>query len=111
MTSSLTRARRLAGAAMLAAASLGAVATPAAADYPDRPLRIIVPFAAGGATDVIARTVAQSMSTRLGQPVVVENKAGANGNIGAVMAARASLVEDLYTDPPPPHVLVARKSK
>ncbi|SEK00363.1 tripartite tricarboxylate transporter substrate binding protein [Achromobacter sp. NFACC18-2] len=95
MTNSLTRARRLAGAAMLAAASLGAVATPAAAQFPERPLRIIVPFAAGGATDVIARTVAQSMSTRLGQPVVVENKAGANGNIGAVMAARAE--PDGYT--------------
>lgn len=67
----------------------------AMADYPDRPLRIIVPFAAGGATDVIARTVAQAMSTRLGQSIVVENKAGANGNIGAVSAARSA--PDGYT--------------
>ncbi|TXI83259.1 MAG: tripartite tricarboxylate transporter substrate binding protein, partial [Cupriavidus sp.] len=67
----------------------------AMADYPDRPLRVIVPFAAGGATDVIARTVAQAMSSRLGQSVVVENKAGANGNIGAVSAARSA--PDGYT--------------
>lgn len=85
--------RRL--ARLTAAALLGAATLAAHAAYPDRPLRIIVPFAAGGATDVIARTVAQSMAQRLGQPVVVENKAGANGNIGAVMAARADA--DGYT--------------
>lgn len=98
MTTPLPPLRRLAVAAMLAASTLSAAsfsASSAAADYPERPLRIIVPFAAGGATDVIARTVAQSMATRLGQPVVVENKAGANGNIGAVMAARAE--PDGYT--------------
>ncbi|ARP89327.1 MFS transporter [Bordetella genomosp. 9] len=76
-------------------AALAAGAAAAHADFPDRPLRVIVPFAPGGATDVIARTVAQAMSTRLGQPVVVENKAGAHGNIGAVMAARAT--PDGYT--------------
>jgi len=76
--------------------ALGIGAAPvAAADFPDRPMHIIVPFAAGGATDVIARTVAQAMGEQLKQPVVVENKAGANGNIGAVMAARAQ--PDGYT--------------
>ncbi|MFC4276311.1 Bug family tripartite tricarboxylate transporter substrate binding protein [Achromobacter aloeverae] len=75
--------------------TLAVGATAAHADFPQRPLRVIVPFAPGGATDVIARTVAQAMSVRLGQPVVVENKAGANGNIGAVMAARAE--PDGYT--------------
>ena len=76
--------------------ALGVCAAPvAAADFPDRPMHIIVPFAAGGATDVIARTVAQAMGEQLKQPVVVENKAGANGNIGAVMAARAQ--PDGYT--------------
>ncbi len=80
----------------LAVATVLAVTTfSAMAEYPDHPLRIIVPFAAGGATDVIARTVAQAMSARLGQSVVVENKAGANGNIGAVSAARADA--DGYT--------------
>lgn len=81
---------RLCAGLMLAGAAAGAQA-----DYPERPLRVVVPFAPGGATDVIARTVAQGMSARLGQPVVVENKAGANGNIGAVIAARAE--PDGYT--------------
>ena len=67
----------------------------AAAAFPERPVRIIVPFAAGGATDVIARTVAQEMAAKLGQPVIVENRAGANGNIGAGVAARADA--DGYT--------------
>ncbi|MDQ0571087.1 tripartite-type tricarboxylate transporter receptor subunit TctC [Variovorax paradoxus] len=78
-------------------ASMGASAQPAAsaADFPNRPIRIVVPFAAGGATDVIARVVGQKVSEQLGQPVVVENKAGANGNIGAVSVARAA--PDGYT--------------
>src|SRR5205085_5562808 len=50
--------------------------------YPSRAVTIIVPFAAGGPTDVIARTMAQHMRTSLGQSVIVENVAGANGNIG-----------------------------
>jgi len=64
-------------------------------DFPNRPVRIVVPFAPGGATDVIARVVGQKVSDLLGQPVVVENKAGANGNIGALSVARA--VPDGYT--------------
>lgn len=74
---------------------LAGAAGSALAEFPDRPLRIVVPFAAGGATDVIARTVAQEMANKLGQPVVVENKAGANGNIGAGLVARAE--PDGYT--------------
>ncbi|RZT41764.1 Bug family tripartite tricarboxylate transporter substrate binding protein [Cupriavidus agavae] len=80
---------------LVVAAALAATSFHAFAEYPDRPLRVIVPFAPGGATDVIARTVAQAMSAKLGQSVVVENKAGANGNIGAVAAARAE--PDGYT--------------
>lgn len=60
-----------------------------AQDFPSRPLRMMVPFAAGGTSDVVARIVAQKLSTLLGQQVVVENRGGANGNIGTDLAAKA----------------------
>jgi len=84
-------------AALGIAAGAGANAQPAASagDFPNRPIRIVVPFSAGGATDVIARVVGQKVSEQLGQPVVIDNKAGANGNIGAVAVARAA--PDGYT--------------
>ncbi len=63
--------------------------------YPMRAISIVVPFAAGGPTDVIARTLAQHMSASLGQSVVVENVAGANGNVGTGKVARAA--PDGYT--------------
>ncbi|RYX88579.1 MAG: tripartite tricarboxylate transporter substrate binding protein [Bradyrhizobiaceae bacterium] len=90
MYKAITPLRSLVVAAALALTSISAMA-----GYPDRPLRVIVPFAAGGATDVIARTVAQAMSVRLAQSIVVENKAGANGNIGGASAARSE--PDGYT--------------
>lgn len=63
--------------------------------FPDRPIRVIVPFSPGGATDVIARVVGKRVAELLGQPILIENKAGGSGNIGAAMVARAS--PDGYT--------------
>jgi len=66
-----------------------------AQSYPERTIKIVVPFSAGGPTDVVARLIAQSLSSRLGQSVVVENLAGAGGRIGAKAAASAQ--PDGYT--------------
>jgi len=77
----------LAGLA-LAAACAGAGAQDAPR-YPTRPIRIVVPYAAGGFTDIVSRLVAQKIGTSLGQPVVVENKAGASTILGAEAVARA----------------------
>lgn len=66
-----------------------------AADYPSQPIRVIVPFAPGGSTDIVARIVTQRMGQELGQTMVVENKGGAGGAIGAAEAARAK--PDGYT--------------
>ncbi|MBU4611625.1 tripartite tricarboxylate transporter substrate binding protein [Achromobacter sp. GG226] len=71
------------------AAGLSAAAPVLAADFPSQPLRWVVPFPPGGAMDVIARTMSESVSRTLGQPVVVENRSGAGGNIGAAYAAGA----------------------
>lgn len=80
----------------LAAALLAAVGTAAHAQaYPAKPVRIIVPYPAGGTTDIIARITATQLSERLKQPFVVENRAGASGAIGAVAVAQAA--PDGYT--------------
>lgn len=60
------------------------------AAYPERPLRLIVPFAPGGGNDLIARIIAQKLTESLGQQVIVDNRAGAGGNIGADIAAKAA---------------------
>ena len=78
--------------------SLAAIAAPFAAvaqAWPERPVMIIVPTAAGGANDAMARIIAQGLSTRLGKPVLVDNKAGANGAIASEFVARAT--PDGYT--------------
>ena len=85
-------------ATVLAALSLaGLLAAPAFAQqgYPSKPIRMVVPFPAGGTTDIVARIVAQRMSESMGQPVLVENKAGAGGAIGADVVAKAA--PDGYT--------------
>lgn len=87
MTRSVSIDRRtlLAGAAALAAAT-----GPARAAYPERPVTLVVPFAAGSGTDTVARITAEQLATRLGQSVVVENRAGANGSVAATFVARAA---------------------
>lgn len=76
----------------IAAASLGAALLPAAfaaEAFPNKPITMIVPFVAGGTTDILARIVGQSLGEELGQPVIIDNRAGAGGNIGGQFAARA----------------------
>jgi len=65
------------------------VSTTSPAQYPEKPIRLIVPFAAGGVTDTSGRVVAEALSRRLGQPIVIENKPGASGNIGTQMVVNA----------------------
>jgi tripartite-type tricarboxylate transporter receptor subunit TctC len=64
-------------------------AADAAADYPQRPIKIVVPYPPGGSTDVLARMMGQKISARLGQSVIVENRPGASGNLGASYAAKS----------------------
>ena len=73
-------------------AALGFAAAPAAAqdDYPRRPITLIVPFAAGGPTDVISRIIGEHMSRTLGQPIIIENIVGAGGTTASTRAARAT---------------------
>jgi tripartite-type tricarboxylate transporter receptor subunit TctC len=93
----MNRAARVITAAMLAAAIAGLASAQehSAANFPNRPIRLIVPFPAGGPSDIVARLIGQKMSDDWGQPVVVENRPGANTIIGAQAAAKAA--PDGYT--------------
>lgn len=86
--------RRCAGLALFAAAALG-LAAPAHAEWPDHAINLIVPFPAGSSPDLLARMVSEPLSQSLGQPIIVENKPGAGGNIGTRMGAQAK--PDGYT--------------
>ena len=88
-------ARPFATALAAAALVLAPLAALAQSDYPNRPIKLVVGFAPGGSTDIVGRIVAKQLGERLGQPVVVENKAGAGGTIGADTVAKAA--PDGYT--------------
>jgi tripartite-type tricarboxylate transporter receptor subunit TctC len=88
-------ASRAAAAALATGLALLSAAPASAQTFPDRPITLVVPFAAGGSTDVVARIVADRMTQDLGQQVIVENQAGAGGSLGAGNVARAA--PDGYT--------------
>src|SRR5260221_14167494 len=74
--------------ALLIACALLAGHAQAQDAWPAKPIRMILPFPPGGGTDILGRLIAENLSTRLGQPVVTENRGGAGGNVGAEAAAR-----------------------
>ena len=91
----LTRARFLQTALALAICAVAAPSALAADAWPNKPIRLVVPYPPGGSSDIIARSIGQLISQELKQPVVIENKPGANGNLGAELVARAQ--PDGYT--------------
>src|SRR6188474_2905010 len=96
MKSVRTRATSIVASAVVVTVGCGtAAAADPAAGYPNRPIRIIVAYTPAGTTDILARALGQKMTENWSQPVIVENRPGANGNIGTEIAARAT--PDGYT--------------
>ena len=75
--------------AMVVLAALPLAPAQAHAEYPDKPIRLVVPYTPGGVTDLLARAVAKALSERVQQSVIVDNRAGAGGNIGAEVVAKS----------------------
>ncbi|MDP2241584.1 MAG: tripartite tricarboxylate transporter substrate-binding protein [Burkholderiales bacterium] len=107
---------RMMAIAFLFSGNLVSAAQSSAQDFPSRPVRLVIPFAPGGATDIIARTLEPKLSKRLGQQVVVDNRSGAAGNIAVEIVAQAQpdgytlLVGNISTNSINP-ILFAGKSK
>ena len=101
----------IAACAAVAAAAPAVFAAESAADYPSRPIRLVVPFGAGGSTDMVARAIALQMQEKLGQTFLVDNRPGATGTIGAAQVKRAAadgytlMVSSLGTYVVAPHLL------
>ncbi len=101
-----TKSRLYRNILVLTVALFAALAPAQAQEYPNRPVRIIVPFPAGGTADVMPRLIGDWLSRKWGQPVVIENKPGAAGNIGTTEFARADPDgHTLLSAPPPPLVI------
>src|SRR5438045_8669236 len=81
---------RIVYAMVLALVIATAPALAGADSYPTKPIHIIVPYPAGGTSDILARTIGQRLSESLGQPGIVDNKPGANGNVGAARVAKGN---------------------
>jgi tripartite-type tricarboxylate transporter receptor subunit TctC len=90
-----SRARTLAIAFAAAAAMIAATASPRAADYPEREIRVVVPFAAAGTTDIVTRILFNEISRSLGRNIIIDNRPGAGGNIGLDQVAKSA--PDGYT--------------
>ncbi len=95
MTNSISRRTLLARTAVGTAVALSGISTAQAAAYPDRPIKIIMPWAAGGGGDVLVRAISPALAQRLGQPVIVDNRPGAIGTIGSQVVAHSAA--DGYT--------------
>lgn len=85
----MDRSRRIYTLARAAIAAVATVVPAHGQSYPEKPIRLILPYTPGGGTDLIARPLAQQLSERLGQQVIVDNRGGANGSIGMALAAKA----------------------
>jgi tripartite-type tricarboxylate transporter receptor subunit TctC len=99
-------AQALAGAGVVLAVALAALAGGRAQDYPARAVKIIVPFPAGGTADVMPRVFADWLSRKWGQPVVIENRTGAAGNIGAEVVFKSEPDGYMLLSAPPPPLVI-----